>query len=271
MSPTSTLLATTVCLLVLTGCGGGGGTDSAAPVDAGEVIATVNGNAVTAPQLDAFLEFRRQTLDQPEVRDAALKDLVDMLLLVDETRSSGLLTAEAQAALKVQEWSFLANLALSDMARSQPITDQEITAEYQRQLELTGGTEYKLKHMLVPSQLEGAQLISRLTQGEPFDTLLAELDPAAGSGGDLGWVNLVQVPEGFTPVLKNLKPGEFSPIPIGSEYGWHVVLLEDQRTFQPPALDQIEEGIRNSLSRQRLERHMQRLRSQARIDLQNGP
>ncbi|MFK7956784.1 MAG: peptidyl-prolyl cis-trans isomerase [Lysobacterales bacterium] len=233
--------------------------------DAGPVVASVNSREISQPQLDAFLEFRRQPLDQSEVRQAALNDLVDMLLLVDETQSNGLLTTQAAAALKVQEWSFLANLALSDMARSEPITEQDIGEEYARQVDLTGGTEYKLQHVLVASEAEALQLIARLGAGEPFPELLRELEGSGANGGDLGWVNLVQVPAGFSPVLKNLDAGEYSPAPISSQYGWHVVLLEDLRPFQPPALDQIEEGIRNSLSRQRLERYMENLRGKALI------
>lgn len=234
------------------------------------LVARVNQRAITEPQLDAFLEFRRQPLDQPKVRQAALADLVDMLLLVDESQTRGLLSTQAKAALTVQEWSFVANLALSDMARNQPISDQDIQEEYQRQVGLTGGTEYKLQHILVPSQLEAVQLVTRLADGEPFAVLLAELGGSDANGGDLGWVNLVQVPEGFSPVLKSLQPGEFSPVPISSDYGWHVLLVEDQRSFEPPPLAQIEEGIRNSLSRQRLERHMRNLRQAALIDRSPG-
>ncbi len=238
---------------------------SEAQTASGPVIARVNSRAITQSQLDAFLEFRRQPLDQPAVRQAALNDLTDMLLLVDETHNNGLLTAQAAAALKVQEWSFLANLALSDMARSEPITEQDIGAEYARQVDLTGATEYKLQHMLVSTEAQALQLIARLGAGESFPQVLAELEGSGASGGDLGWVNLVQVPAGFSPVLKNLSSGEYSLTPISSQYGWHVVLLEDLRPFEPPALDQIEEGIRNSLSRQRLERTMENLRAKAQI------
>ena len=119
-------------------------------------------------------------------------------------------------------------------------------------------------------QLGAAQAISRLAEGESIDVVMAEFEGSGTNAGDLGWVNLAQVPGAFGPALRNLGGGEFSAVPIASEYGWHVIYLDAVRDFSAPPLDQVEEGIRRELSRARLERYMDSLRARATIERPGG-
>lgn len=252
-------------LLVVSGCNRS--ETPAAEAPPADVVATVNQRFITATQLEAFMELRRQDPANPAAREAALTELIEMRLLAEEASSSGLADPRALAAAQIQEWSFLANLVLSDVARSQPITAEEIQTEYERQIAVTGGTEYKLRHRLYPNQLLAAEAVGQLARGQPFASLSGEAG-VGEAGSDLGWVNLAQVPAAFTPALKNLRPGQFSPAPIASEYGWHVIFLEETREFAPPPLEQVEEGIRTALSRRRLEEHMAALRQASQITRQ---
>lgn len=236
-----------------------GGCSQDTPPITGKVIATVDGQPVTEADLVAFMQVRRQPLDDPQAREAALTELIDLHLLAESARRDGLVDEQTRAQARVQELSLLANKALARFAKGQSVTESDVQTEYDRQIGLTGNREYRIRHLLLSDQMQAINAIERLKQGEPFETLLG--NPTDGNeAGDLGWVNLAQVPASFSSVLRSLEPGQYSPTPIQSEYGWHVVYLDSVRDFDPPPLDSVEEGIRNSLSRSRLEAHLETLR-----------
>lgn len=242
----------------------GGCNQDAAPVDA-DAVALVEGQPVTEAELVAFMQVRRQPVDDPQAREAALTELIDLHLLAESARRDGLIDEQTRAQVRVQELSLLANKALARFAQSQSVSEAEVAAEYQRQVAVTGNSEYRIRHLLLPDQMQAVNAIERLNQGQSFDDLAGNSDDNPGESGDLGWVNLAQVPSSFSGVLRSLEPGQFTPTPIQSEYGWHVVYLDSVREFSPPPMESVEEGIRNSLSRARLEAHLEALRSEAQV------
>jgi len=259
--------------LLLGGCGSE--SEPEAPlVDAdgldGAPVATVNGTVVPEDMLQAYLRMRGQLDADAPARETALRELADLVLLAQRARDEGLLErTSTQAELAVQRVSWIANQALAVFAEDHPVTDAEIAAEYDRQVERTGRREFRLKHLLVPNRETAEALIARLRAGEPFADLESEQVEARGvsAAGSIDWVNLAQVPAAFGPAVSELGEGEFTTTPVKSEYGWHVILLEDMRPFEPPALETVREGIRGTLARRKIEQYLGSLREEARIDL----
>ena len=237
----------------------------------GPVVASIDGRPIADDLLLAFLRMRGQINANPEQRERALRDLIDLVLLAREARDGGVLQRDSvQAELTVQRISSIANLSLRELP---PVTDEEIQAVYESQLDRTGHEEYRLRHLLAPEQDAAQALIDRLAAGESFAAMEQELAQQQGpsAAGELGWVTLSHVPGSFAAALSELQPGEYTDAPVQSEYGWHVVLLEDQRAFSPPPLAEVADGIRSTLTRQKLEQHVERLRSNARIDVEIAP
>ncbi|MEM9305169.1 MAG: peptidylprolyl isomerase [Pseudomonadota bacterium] len=263
-------LVTVGSALVLAACGGEA-PEAAGPaplIDVsafdGQTVASVNGEIVPEEILLAYLRMSGKIDADPAAQQAALVELVDLLLLAQAARADGLLDrSSTQAELAVQRVSWIANQALARFAEANPVTEDEIAAEYELQVVRTGRQEYKLRHLLAASREEAEGLAGRLGTGTAFETLEAEQVGRLGAAaaGQIDWVNLAQVPPAFGPAVSELAAGEFTRIPVQSEYGWHVILLDGVRPFEPPALDTVRDGIRATLARRKIEAHLASLRS----------
>lgn len=236
----------------------------------GRTVATVNGTPIPEDILLAYLRMRGQIGADAERRQAALRELIDLFLLAEEAQKSGLANRDSiQALLAVQKLTLVANQVISDFAQGNPVTEAEIAAEYETQVGRTGEREYRVHHILTKDRASAEQLIARLEQGESFEALEQAHAEKFGvsAAGELGWVNLTQVPPPFGEALKTLEPGTYTLAPVQSEYGWHVILLDEFRTLEPPPIEEVSDGIRNTLGRQRIEEYLSDLRSEAAIEL----
>ncbi len=265
-------LATIALIVSVTGCGQSAPPAPAGPNPAsggpsGEIVAEVGGRAITAAQVAAFARLRGHLQLTPEVRDWALAELTDLNLLAAEAEAGGLADANLEAEVQVQRLSLLANRAMSAQARLNPVGEADLNAEYERQVGVTGRHEYRLHHILLADRAAADTVIAGLAGGETFKSLVESYAGQIGvaNAGDLGWVNLAQVPAAFAEPIKALEPGAYTKTPIQTEYGWHVVYLEQKRAFEPPAFETVKEGIRSTLSRQQVERYLASLRARAGI------
>ena len=189
----------------------------------GEIVGTVDGTPIPEDLLQAYLRMSGQLEADSATRAAALKELGDLMLLAGRAREDGLLQRQStQAELAVQRVSWIANQALAYFAETHPVEETEVAAEYERQVERTGLKEFKLKHLLVPSEPAAAALVTRLDAGEPFATIAAEQVEQYGvsAAGEIDWVNLAQVPAAFGPAVAELERGNYTRRPVRSEYGW---------------------------------------------------
>ncbi|MDX1569461.1 MAG: peptidyl-prolyl cis-trans isomerase [Xanthomonadales bacterium] len=239
----------------------------------GDTLARVNGEAIPESLLLAYLRTRGQLDANAEQRQAALNELVDLVLLTDEARRSGLLERDSlQALLAVQRLSLVANQVIQNYAQGNPISDQEIQAEYNDTVATTGDQEFRLRHILVEDEDTARTLLERMQGGEDYASVEAEQAAQRDSSvaGEIGWVNLSQVPPSFAPALSRLEPGNHTSEPVASPYGVHILFLEDRREFAPPDLQEVQAGIRNTLARERIEGYLSELRDAADVQL-NAP
>ena len=131
-----------------------------------------------------------------------------------------------------------------------------------------GDREYKARHILVEKEEEARDIIARLKKGEKFEDLAKQSkDPGSrDKGGDLDWSVPANYVKPFADALTKLEKGKFTDAPVKSDFGWHVILLEDSRAFTPASLDELKPQITQSIQRQMVDQHVQDLRSKAKVD-----
>lgn len=257
-------------LLMLAACDTGPMTEETAAT--GETIATVNGKAITQEQFDTYAERRTGTaaeMLEPQVREQLVNELVNIELLVQAALEKNL---HEQPPLKAQ-LAFQRDTALADAAMTQyleqnPIVEEDIRAEYEKRQAELGGTEYKARHILVESEEKARELIQQLEGGADFAELAKQhsTEPGADqSGGDLGWFSASQMVPPFSAAVTSMQPGEHSKEPVETQFGWHVILLEDTREVAPPAFEQVAPRIQRVLMNQRIQDYINELREKAKI------
>jgi len=147
------------------------------------------------------------------------------------------------------------------------VTDEAIKAEYEKMVSGPGGTEYKARHILVKTEGEAKTVIEKLKKGEKFEELAKTYStgPSKTKGGDLGWFSPNQMVPPFSAAVVALKKGEYTTTPVKTQFGWHVILLEDSRKKTPPAFESVKARIRSSLQMQEIQKHIEELRKNATI------
>lgn len=250
--------------------------------DDSKLLANVNGETLTQKDFDIYARVRQQGQGQPPTSDrekkAALDEMIDRVLLTQEAARQKLdQDPETVSRLKrIRE-----NLLIQELVRrhygANPISDDELKKRFQEESEKTHKTQYKVRHILVQTENEATEVIKKLKGGANINALAKEksLDQmSARQGGDLGWVdqNTGFVPEFFT-ALTTMKKGDVSSTPVKTEFGFHVIRVDDTRPLKFPSAD---EFMADREARARLMRQMQDeklnamvkdLRAKAKIDV----
>lgn len=152
-------------------------------------------------------------------------------------------------------------------------SEDQIQAEYIRQIGDYGPTEYRARHILVNDEAEAVEIIAALGDGADFAELAVahSLDASGPEGGELGWFAPGQMIPAFTEAVQALAPGEYTPAPVATQFGWHVIQLEDSRDITPPPLDEVRPQIREILQTRELRAFMDELRAAAEIEFPVRP
>ncbi|MGB7931070.1 MAG: peptidylprolyl isomerase, partial [Gammaproteobacteria bacterium] len=164
--------------------------------------------------------------------------------------------------------TLLAGAAIRDFVQNNPVTDEQAREVYDKEIGKPG-TEYNARHILVKTQEEAEEIISELDKGGDFSALAREksTDTSASEGGDLGWFSTTQMVQPFADALAGLKKGSYTEAPVQTQFGWHVILLEDTRESTPPAFDDIKDRLKVLVANQQLQQHIQQVREAAKIEI----
>lgn len=237
------------------------------------VLATVNGTPITDGTLHA-LERQRNNGQEMHLNDvqrqAALKLLVNMQLLSQEAEKNGLdKKPDVMDDLVMGRSSLLAQLDAQDYVDKHAPTDTEIKNAYDERVKTMDMRQYKARHILVASEDQAKSIIAQLNRGANFAALAKKnsMDPGSkDNGGELGdWFSAsTMVPE-FSAALAGLKKGEYTKQPVKTQYGWHVIQLEDERTQPVPTLEQLHDQIADDLKRKLFDTHLDQLRHEANV------
>jgi peptidyl-prolyl cis-trans isomerase C len=231
-------------------------------------VATVNGTAIPSAWADAMIAEQKSqgAPDSEQLRKAVTEELVRREVLAQEARKKGLDKQPTTAAqMDLARQAVLIRASLQDYVKTNPVTDAEIKAEYDKIKGNLGEKEYKVRHILVEKEDDAKSIIGKLQNGGKFDDLAKDSkDPGSkDKGGDLGWANPGMFVKPFSESMVKLEKGKFTPQPVKSDFGYHVILLEDVRPLKAPGFDEVKPQLQQRLQQQKVEQHVMDLRSKA--------
>jgi peptidyl-prolyl cis-trans isomerase C len=269
-TPTTSLL--TLIAVFLAGCAA---EEPAAPAtDLGEVIVTVDGESISEPMLAYYSRSRAQkdTADlSEEERDGLMEELIQLRLIANAAEASDTLTdSEFLAEIELQRLQLVARRQITNHLQDNPVTDAELQATYEANLEQFAGEQYKARHILVEAEQEAIDIIAELQQGADFQELARERStgPSGPNGGDLGWFEADRMVPPFASAVREMEAGSFSEAPVQTRFGWHVIFLEERSDARAPGLDAVRADVTQLVEQQKVENYLEELRANAIVERQ---
>ena len=267
------LLASAVSLLTLVACGSKDAVPAAGSAKEA-VAATVNGTPISERLVGMMLKQRAGLGREagPEVRNAFIDRLAMQLIISQEAVKKGLDKApEVADQMELIKQSVLVDAFVQDYLKNNPVSDDAIKAEYEKMKTQSGGMEYKARHILVDKEAEAKDIIAKLNKNpKAFEALAKEKSKDPGSkahGGDLGWFDARGMVPEFGGAVAKLAKGKFTEEPVKSQFGYHVILLEDSRQKPVPPLEQVKPTLSRQLQEQNLQKLFDDLKSKAKIEI----
>ena len=238
---------------------------------AADAAATVNGKPIKQSWVDYIVkdaEARGQKGDG--LKNAVINELIGSELAYQEAVKQGVdKNSDLVIAEEIGHKKLIVNAFLADFMKKNPVTDAEKKAEYDKQKAAMGDKEYSARHILVKTEAEANDLAAQLKKGGDFAKLAKEksLDPGSKEkGGDLGWFSPAGMVKPFSDAVTNMKKGEVSA-PVQTQFGWHLIKLNDSRAAQVPSYDKVKESLERNLQQRKLEKLMLGLKEKAKIDV----
>ncbi len=245
----------------------------AAPLAAqAQNIAVVNGKAVPKSRVEALMSqaTRSGQPKTPELEQQVRDEVVLREIFLQEAEKRGMAaSAEYKQQMEFARQTILIRELFSDFQKKNPVTDAEVQAEYEKFKAQSSGTEYRARHILVEKEDEAKALIAQIKGGAKFEDVAKKnsKDPGSGeNGGDLDFAAPgAYVPE-FSQAMVKLKKGEMTDAPVKSQFGWHVIRLDDTRDAKFPPLEEVKGQIQQRLGQQKLAEFRDAIRAKAKTD-----
>ncbi|MFO1356982.1 peptidylprolyl isomerase [Plasticicumulans sp.] len=235
-------------------------------------IAIVNGKPVPKQRVDNLMTQAAKAGQKvgPEMETQAKDQVVLREIFTQEAERKGLAaSADYRAQMELARQSILIRELFDDFRKSHPVAEADAKAEYDKFKAQAAGTEYHARHILVESEDQAKALIAQLKAGASFEELAKKnsKDPGSGEqGGDLDFAKAdAYVPE-FSQAMVKLKKGEITETPVKTQFGWHVIKLEDTREAQFPSFDDVKAQIVQRLEQIKLQQYQEDLRKAAKTD-----
>jgi peptidyl-prolyl cis-trans isomerase C len=271
----ATVTAFAVCVAA---CGKGqqaatpAATDKAA-APASPPVATIDGTPISRTEYDIYLKSllqgRPNTELTPEQRAQVLDELISMQLLASQAAKDSVeKDPDVAARLDVVRMRVLADSESQKYLKDKEPTDAELHAEYDTAIAAMDKTEYHARHILVPTKEQAEQIIKKIKGGAKFDDVAKaqSTDGSKANGGDLGWFTLTRMAKPFGDAVKTLKKGEMTQEPVQTQFGWHVIKLEDTRETAPPPFEQVKQQVNNGVIQKKLQAYVDSLKKTAKIE-----
>ena len=272
-------LAVTASLLALGACSPD--TKDAKPAATASkepVAATVNGTPITERAVDMVVKqgVASGRPDTPETRKAVIDHLTLQAVIAQEAVAKGMdKTPEVADQLDTVKQSVLASAYVQDLVKNNPVTDEMVKAEYDRIKATVSGTEYKARHILVEKEADAKDIIARLKKDpKAFEKLAMEKSKDQGSkvkGGDLGWFDTGRMVPEFGTAVTKLEKGKFTTEPVKTQFGYHVILLEDSRPVQAPPMEEVKPQLSQRIQQQNVMKQLDALKAKAKIEIAGAP
>ena len=241
---------------------------AAAPAKAAPTASTAPEKVLyTQGQYDLLLKERlaQGGKDTPEIRNAVKEELNTRELLAREAKKEGLdKNADVKTQMDLASQTVLVRAYVNDWVKKNPIPDSELHKEYDSIKSQIGDKEYKVRHILVKTEDQAKEIISELQKGAKFDELAKARSEDPGSkekGGDLDWNAPANFVKPFGDAMKATPKGKFTPQPVQTQFGWHVIEVDDIRDAKVPSFEEVKPQLQQRLQAQWLDKYFKELRA----------
>jgi peptidyl-prolyl cis-trans isomerase C len=239
---------------------------------AADAVAKVNGKEIPQTRADFIVKANagQGQADTPELRNRVREVLIRNEILSQEAIKKGLdKNPDVAIQTELNRQDVLVNAYIQDYVKNNPIPEDQVKVEYDRAKAQAGDMEYKARHILVKDEAEAKQIIAQIKKGGNFEKIAAQKSSDPGSkdkGGDLDWAPGGRYVPAFSDALKKLKKGQMTDTPVQTQFGWHVIRVDDERAMKFPSLDEVKPQILQGLQRQAVEKLITDLRGKAKVE-----
>lgn len=246
-----------------------------------KTFVTVNGVAVSQAMAEMFMA-QAKTHGMPDTQDTQNKlreDLIQRELMFQAARQAGFdkkpeiasqvetATRQLLAQIEATRQAIITRAYLEDYLKKNPVTDAQLKTTYEEYRAKGGDKEYKVRHILVKAEDEAKAMIAKLGKGEKFEELARQsIDPGSkAKGGDLDWSSPARFVQPFAEALRKTPKGKYSQVPVKSEFGYHIIKVDDTRPLKVPSFNEMKHMLQKDAERMLVEKKIANLREKAKI------
>lgn len=238
-----------------------------------QTVATVNGKAITQEQVDQFVKLlvAQGASDSPELRAQVQEEMTNRLAMVQAAEKAGLdKKSEVRQEIELARQGILTRTLMSEYLQKSPVSEADIKKEYDAVKQQTANeVEYQVRHILVTEEQAAKDLLAQIKAKKiSFEEAAKKdsIDTGSGAqGGDLGWASSSNYVPEFAQAVESLKKGELAQAPVKSQFGWHIIQVQDTRPVNFPELSAVKDEIENMLRQRKLADYQKKVLSEAKI------
>ena len=235
-------------------------------------IAIVNGKAVPKARMDSLsLQFQSSGRPiTPEVQEQMRQHLIALEVFTQEADKLGLSSSdEFKAQMELARQTVLANQLIKEFEKKNAITDELLKAEYDKFAAANGGKEIKARHILVDKEADATAIIASLKKGAKFEEIAKKRSKDTGSGskgGDLDWANPSSYVPEFSAALQALKKGQLTDKAVKTQFGFHIIRVDDVRDIKLPTFDEVKPQIADQMKQDKRGTYQRDLLGKAKVE-----
>lgn len=233
--------------------------------------AMVNGVSISQSRIDLRVKAAtaQGQADSPELRKAIKDDMINLEVLAQEAVKAGMdKNSDVQLQIELARQQVLVGAFVQDYMKSHPVGEEQLRQEYDKRKAKLGDKEYSVRHILVETEAEARDIIAQLGKKAKFETLAKKSKDtgSAAQGGSLGWAPPINYVAPFADALLTLKKGEYTREPVQTQFGWHVIKLDDVRDMKVPPFEEVKPQLQQNQQQQMVKKLIEDLRAKAKIE-----
>ena len=243
-----------------------------APAVLAQNVAIVNGKAVPKSRVDALAQqvARSGRPVTPEMQGQLKEEVIAREIFIQEAQKKGLdATEDFKTQMELARQTLLIRELFSEFQKANPVTDADVKAEFDKFAAANSGKEYKARHILVEKEADAKAIIAQLKKGGKFEEIAkkSSKDPGSGAkGGDLDWANPSNYVAEFSQALVALTKGKLTETPVKTQFGYHIIRLDDIRDAQLPKFEEVKPQITQQMQQQKMNKYQEELRGKAKVE-----
>jgi peptidyl-prolyl cis-trans isomerase C len=232
----------------------------------------VNGATIPAYRVEMAVksQLAQGQSDTPELRKNIREHLINQEIVAQEAAKKGLEKQPMVAArIELSKQAALADAYVADYLMKNPISDDMLRKEYERRKAQAPAKEYRIRHILVEKEDDAKNIIAQIKKGASFEKLAAEqsTDPGSkGRGGDLDWGPAERYVKPFADAVKKLKKGQMTDAPVHTDFGYHVIRVDDERSTKVPSFEEAKAQLHQLVQTEMVAKLIGDLRAKAKIE-----